>query len=236
MIYAAILAGGVGSRMGADKPKQFLEFAGCPVIVHTARRFLECEAVDKIIVMTPQEWCGYTEGLLAEYLGAEHFGVDILVAPGGETRNDTLMNAVQVIEDAGDLDEDTIIITHDAVRPFVTERMIRENITAAMQAGACETAFPATDTIIETDDGKTVSDITDRSRLFMTQTPQSFRAKHLRDLYLSLSEEEKNVLTDAAGIYIMKDEPVAIVRGESYNIKITYPQDIHIAEAIAKTL
>lgn len=229
MIYAAVLAGGIGSRMGADKPKQFLEFGGMPVIVHTVGRFLKCDEIDRVIVMTPAEWCGYTEELLASHFGKT---AEITVAAGGPTRNETLMNAISVIEADGNLDEETVIVTHDAVRPFVTERMIRENIAAARETGACETAFPATDTIIETGDGRYVTEVPDRSRLWMVQTPQTFRAKKLRELYMSLTEEEKEVLTDAARIYVMKDEPVEIVRGESWNIKITYPQDIKIAEAI----
>ena len=229
MIYAAVLAGGTGSRMGADRPKQFLEFAGRPVIVHTTEKFLRHEEIDRVIVITPADWCSYTEDLLAGCFGRDG---RIIVAAGGETRNETLMNAFAVIEQEGDLDEDTIIVTHDAVRPFVTERMISDNIRAAQETGACETAFPATDTIVETDDGKMVANVPDRSRLWMVQTPQSFRAKKLRELYLSLTEEEKSVLTDAARIYIMKGEPVSIVRGDSTNIKITYPGDIQIAEAI----
>ena len=230
MIYAAVLAGGIGSRMGnTGKPKQFLEFGGKPVIVHTLGRFLECDEVDRVIVMTPADWCGYTEALLEE-----HFGRDagITVAAGGDTRNETLMNAIAVIEADGNLDDETVIVTHDAVRPFVTGRMITENIAAVRNTGACETAFPATDTVIETDDGRYVTDVPDRSRLWMVQTPQSFRAKKLREMYLSLSEEEKEVLTDAARICVMKGEPVEIVRGDSSNIKITYPQDIEVAEAI----
>lgn len=248
MIYAAVLAGGIGSRMGADKPKQFLEFGGKPVIIHTVERFLECDAIDKVIVMTPAEWRDYTRTLLARYFGGSSPGTGeemtgrvgkdsgvnarITVAAGGSTRNETLMNAISVIEADGNLNEETIIVTHDAARPFVTDRMIRENIAAAKDAGACETAFPATDTIIETDDGRLVASVPDRSRLWMVQTPQTFRAKKLRELYMSLTEEEKEVLTDAARIYVMRGEAVGIVRGESWNIKITYPQDIEIAEAI----
>lgn len=245
MIYAAVLAGGTGSRMGkTDKPKQFLEFGGKPVIVHTAERFLKCDSIDRIIIMTPGDWCSYTGEILEKYctgyavqvLDDPHCCVrkdaKIVIAPGGATRNETLMNAVAVIEAEGDLDDETVIVTHDAVRPFVTERMIMENIAAAKETGACETAFPATDTIIETDDNTYVAKVPDRSRQWMTQTPQSFRAKKLRELYLSLTEEEKEVLTDAARIYVMKGEPVRIVRGESWNIKITYPQDIEIAGAI----
>lgn len=250
MIYAAVLAGGIGSRMGADKPKQFLEFSGKPVIVHTVERFMECDEIDRVIVMTPAEWCDYTRNLLVQYFGGPSSGpgkempdcagkdsgesARITVAAGGQTRNETLMNAISVIEADGNLDDETIIVTHDAVRPFVTERMIRENIAAARETGACETAFPATDTIIETEDGKHVATVPDRSRLWMVQTPQTFRAKKLRDLYLRLTEEEKEVLTDAARIYVMKGEPVEIVKGESWNIKITFPQDIEIAEAILR--
>ena len=242
MIYAAILAGGSGTRMGADKPKQFLEFGGKPVIIHTIEKFVSCSAVDRIIVMTPSEWCEYTRKILKEYLrevsvdmaGPDYEKADakILIAAGGSTRNETLMNAIDVIDAEGNLNDETIIITHDAVRPFVTERMILANIAAAGHCGACETAFPATDTIIESDDGEYVARVPDRSRLWMTQTPQSFMALELRRLYHSLTEDEKAVLTDAARIYIMKEKPVEIVIGESWNIKITYPGDIQIAEAI----
>ena len=228
MIYAAILAGGTGTRMGAAHPKQFLEFGGRPVIIHTTERFLRHEQIDRVIVVTPEMWCGYTERLLAEYFGNS----GIIVAVGGETRNETLMNAIAAIEAEGNLNDDTIIVTHDAVRPFVTEEMISGNIFIAEEIGACETAFPSTDTIVETDDGKLVKSVPDRSRLWMVQTPQSFRAKKLRELYMSLTEDEKAVLTDAARIYVMKDEAVGIVKGDSSNIKITYPEDLQIAESI----
>lgn len=235
MVYAAVLAGGTGTRMGrTDKPKQFLEFGGKPVIVHTISEFLSCPEIDRIIVLTPEEWCSYTRDVLRDSFGG--IADSISVAAGGSTRNETLMNAIRVIEEDGCLDDETVIVTHDAVRPFVNERMIRENIAEVCETGACETAFPATDTIVESDDGRYVKEVPDRARLWMTQTPQSFRAKKLRELYMSLTEEEKAVLTDAARIYVMKGEPVGIVRGESYNIKITYPQDIRMAEAILGTL
>lgn len=234
MIYAAILAGGTGTRMGnTDKPKQFMEISGKPVIVHTAEAFFGCEQIDKVLVVTPQEWVEYTREMLAAYFGMT---TRLAVLAGGPTRNETLMNAIGYIDEEGHLDDGSIIVTQDAVRPFVTERMIIENIEAAQRTGACETAFPATDTIIESDDSKLVAKVPDRERLWMTQTPQSFRAKKLRELYINLTEDEKEVLTDAARIFVMKGEPVEIVRGESYNIKITYPQDVEIAEAILRSI
>ena len=232
MIYAAILAGGIGSRMGnTEKPKQFLNIGGRPVIVHTVEKFTACAEFEKVIVVTPPEWIEYTRDILSGSLSDMK---RIIVAAGGSTRNESLMNAIAVIEEEGNLNEETIIVTHDAVRPFVTQRIIRENIEAVRRSDACDTAFPATDTILKSEDSIYVSEIPDRSQLFQTQTPQSFRAEKLKKLYMSLTTEEKNTLTDAAKIFVMKNEKVEIVRGESFNIKITYPYDIMLADIILK--
>ena len=232
MIYGVILAGGVGKRMGnAEKPKQFLSIGGKPIIVHTVERFAACSELDRLIVLTPERWIEHTRNILSKHI-PDMSGIDIVA--GGDTRNETLMNAIKHIEEEGDLTDDTIIITHDAVRPFVTYRIIRDNIEAAQRVGACDTAFPATDTIVHAEDGKIIDEIPDRSKLFQGQTPQSFKARKLRDLYDSLTDAEKDILTDAAKIFVIKGEPVEIVRGESFNIKITYPYDIKVAETILK--
>ena len=156
----------------------------------------------------------------------------LAVIQGGSTRNETIMNAIGFIESNGGLDEETIIVTHDSVRPFVTHRIIDENISACRQFGACDTVIPATDTIVEAENGKTISNIPDRSIMYQGQTPQSFKALDLREVYNSLSEDEKNILTDAAKIYVLKNKPVALVSGETFNIKITYPYDLHIAKSL----
>ncbi len=232
MIYGAVLAGGVGKRMGnTEKPKQFLTIGGKPIIVHTVEKFIVCDEFEKVIVLTPAKWIEHTRNILAKHIPDMS---KIVLTPGGDTRNETLMNAIEVIDAEGNLDDDTIIVTHDAVRPFVTYRIIKDNIEAARRVGACDTAFPATDTIVRSEDGKIIVDIPDRSQLFQGQTPQSFKAKKLREIYDSLEPEEKAILTDAAKIFVMKGENVEIVPGESFNIKITYPYDIKVAETILK--
>ena len=232
MIYAAVLAGGVGKRMGnAEKPKQFLTIGEKPIIVHTVEKFVMCSEFEKLIVLTPTRWIEHTRNILSKHIPDM---TRVLVTAGGDTRNETLMNAIAVIEEDGNLDDETIIVTHDAVRPFVTYRIIRDNIDAVLRTGACDTAFPATDTIVQSEDGKIISTVPDRSQLYQGQTPQSFRAKKLRDLYAELTDDEKNILTDAAKIFVIKGQDVEIVRGESFNIKITYPYDIKVAETLLK--
>ena len=142
------------------------------------------------------------------------------------------MNAIKFIEAEGKLDENTVIVTHDSVRPFVTHRIIEENIKICESFDACDTVIPATDTIVEAQNGSTISNIPDRSRMYQGQTPQSFKAMKLKALYESLTEEEKEILTDACKIFVLKGEEVALVDGETFNIKITYPYDLRIAKSL----
>lgn len=229
-VYGVILAGGQGTRMGnSDKPKQFLEVGGRPILIHTVEKFAVNPDFQQIIVLAPKQWLAYTKDIIKKYIRNHE---RIVIIEGGNTRNETIMNAVQYIEDAGCLTEDTIIVTHDSVRPFVTYRIIEENIRYAKECGACDTVIPASDTIVESREGSFISNIPERKMMYQGQTPQSFKAKKLREIYKSLTEEERGILTDACKIYVLKNEPVHLVEGDVSNIKITYPHDLRVAEAI----
>ena len=231
MIYACILAGGIGSRMGNEKPKQYINIGDKPIILHTIEKFCLCSEFEEILILCPKDWIEYTKGLIKKHIGSDN---SIKVILGGDTRNETIMNAIRYIEKSGNLDEDTIVVTHDAVRPFVTYRIIEDNIKAAKEFGACDTVIPATDTIVESTDGNSVSSIPNRASLYQGQTPQCFKALKLKELYESLEESEKAILTDAAKIFVIKGETVSLVRGENSNIKITYPYDLTVAESLLK--
>ncbi len=234
MIFAAILAGGIGSRMGGtDTPKQFLTLGNKPVIIHTIEKFVINENIDKIIVLIPKNFINHTNHLIEEYISHKD---DIIVIEGGATRNDTLMNSINYIEENFGIDDDSIILTHDSVRPFVTHRIIEDNIEAAKRYGACDTVIPATDTIVESINGKTIESIPVRDYYYQGQTPQSFNIKKLFNLINSLTEEESNILTDACKIFTLKDEDVYLVDGEVTNIKITYPYDLKLANTILEDI
>lgn len=232
MVYGVILAGGIGNRMGnPEKPKQFLLLGEKPIIIHTIEKFYVNTQFEKILVLCPEQWITYTKNLIHKYLGENE---RIIVLNGGDTRNETIMNAIRYIDETQGMDEDTMIVTHDAVRPFVTHRILEENIRMTEKYGACDTVIPATDTIVRSEDNQVIAEIPDRSKLYQGQTPQSFKAKKLWDLYYSLSETDKAVLTDAAKILTISGEKVYLVEGEVYNIKITYPYDLKVAETLLK--
>ena len=232
MVFAAVFAGGIGSRMGnSDTPKQYLELGTKPVIIHTVEKFFINDRIDEILVLCPKAWVAHTKDLVEKHLPA---GKKVTVIAGGATRNGTLEAAIDYIEKNYETDEQTVIVTHDAVRPFLTHRIICENVDAAIEYGACDTVIPATDTIVESADGKMISSIPERSKMFQGQTPQSFRLKELERVLASLTEDEKAILTDACKIFSIKNKPVYMVSGEVYNIKITYPYDLKVAKTLLK--
>ncbi len=232
MVFAAIFAGGKGTRMGnSDTPKQYLELGSKPVIIHTIEKFVVNDRIDEIIVLCPKPWVAHTRDLVKKYVVPAK---KITVIEGGDTRNGTLENAMAFIENNYEVDDDTIIVTHDAVRPFLTHRIIAENVDAAIRYGACDTVIPATDTIVRSEDGSFISDIPDRTKMYQGQTPQSFKVKELRTVIDSLTDEEKAILTDACKIYTLKGKPVYMVEGEVFNFKITYPYDMKVANTLLK--
>lgn len=227
MVYAAVLAGGSGLRMGGNLPKQFLEVAGRPVIIRSIDAFVESGSIDKIFVAVSEDYYDYTAQLIKKYI--DEFDVQLVV--GGKNRNETLLNVLHGISDISD---DDIILTHDAVRPFIDKRIIDENIIAAREYGACNTVVPAVDTILRSSDGRFIESVPVRSEIFHAQTPQSFRVKKLSELYENMSDEEMEKFTDACSVFIENGDKVYMVTGDRNNIKLTYPEDMEKAENIIR--
>lgn len=232
LIYAEILAGGIGKRMGhVNMPKQFLLLNDKPIMIHTVEKFLMFSEFEKIIVVSPKEWIGYTNDILHKYIGKNE---KIVVVEGGADRNESIMKGIEYIENNFGIFDDDTIVTHDSVRPFVTHRIIKENIEALQQYKAVDTVIEAIDTIIESEDGEMISNIPRRDFMYQGQTPQSFHIKTLVRHYQSLSDEEKAILTDACKITLLLGEKIKIVKGEVFNIKITTPYDLKVANAIIR--
>lgn len=229
MVYAEILAGGKGTRMGnTDLPKQFLMLGEKPILIHTIEQFQINNKIDRIIVCIPKEWISYTEDIIKKYIGNNE---KIILVEGGKTRNETIINGCKYIAENYGITDDDIILTHDAVRPFVSQRIIDENIENANTHYAIDTAVPCTDTIIEVNNDE-INNIPVRDSLYYGQTPQTFSIKKLMQHYDSLTEEEKSILSDACKIFSIKGEKIKVVRGEYYNIKITTETDLKLANAI----
>jgi 2-C-methyl-D-erythritol 4-phosphate cytidylyltransferase len=225
MNVAVIPAAGSGSRFGGQIPKQFVEIAGSPVIVHTLRRFDECGDVEAIVVaLQPEEIERFGQSLPAYGLQKP-----VRLLGGGAERSDSILNALEAVADL----KPEIVAVHDAVRPFVAPAQISAVIARAREIGAAILAQPATDTIKEVENDLILRTI-DRRRIYHAQTPQAFRY----ELLLRANAEARAagvpsaMATDDAFLVERLGLPVAVVEGTASNIKITTPEDLILAEKL----
>lgn len=233
MILAGIVAGGSGTRMGGSLPKQFLELEGKPVLIRTAESFLSHNMIDAVIIGINPDWYSDADSLIRKFFPESK---RIFLTPGGSDRNETVSRMISFAMNDLHCREDDIILTHDAVRPFVSERLITDSISAMSDCEICTAAIPETDTVVTSQDGISACDFPDRRLLYRVQTPQTFRVGSFMKIYDSLSDEEKRLSTDVCRLYKSNGLNVRLIPGENENIKLTYPLDLSIAKAILSSI
>lgn len=229
MKYGIILAAGIGQRFGSELPKQFHDLNGKPVIIHTLEKFVFYNEKLEIVITIGKDYIDYANKIIDKYLGK--YTSQINVVEGGKTRTESLINACNYIINNFEVNDNDIIITHDADRPFVTSRIIKENIEMLKYAYGVSTAIDTNNSILEVDNTNVVN-VPIRKNMKIVQTPQTFRLKEFVENYNSLTKVEKESLIEATKSYVMRNKNVKIVKGEPFNIKITTQYDLEIAKAI----
>ncbi|MBE7056668.1 MAG: 2-C-methyl-D-erythritol 4-phosphate cytidylyltransferase [Ruminococcaceae bacterium] len=222
MNIGAILAGGKGLRMGGSVPKQFLDIGGKPILVHTIEKFQRHPEIDEICVVCPVEHCDFIWELVNQH------GLNKVkyVIPGGRERQESSLVATEAMYHQHEPDD--ILLIHDGARPNVDERIISENIKMASNIGACNTVIPSQDTILTSKDGKMVSGYTNRSEMYLVQTPQSFKLKVIYDAHIK-SVEKPGITDDCSLVYLCGGE-VGLVEGSKANVKVTTPEDLQLVK------
>ncbi|WP_067967761.1 IspD/TarI family cytidylyltransferase [Nocardiopsis trehalosi] len=232
-VTAAVLAGGIGARMGAPRPKQLLPLAGRAIIEHSLAAFCAAPEVDDVVVLMVADHVAEVEALVAAA------GLDKVraVLPGGATRTATSVAALRALDHLPGTD---LVLLHDAVRPLVTGRVIADCVAALGTAGAVGVAVPAGDTVVEVSPGpsgaEAVRHVPPRASLRRMQTPQGFRLDVVRRAYAAALDDPDLVATDDCGVVLryLPGEEVRIVPGDEANIKVTNPGDVEVAEALLR--
>ena len=224
-VVAVLLAGGVGSRMGSDQPKQLLELGGRTVLEHSLTAFHEHPDVDEVLVVMAGDHLA-----AAEQVAAGHPKVTGVVE-GGRTRSESTMRALERLGD-----RECLVLVHDAARPLVSAEVIGRCIEALVDHPAVLVAVPATDTMVEVDADETVRSVPPRSSLRRVQTPQGFRSDVLRSAYAAAEADPDFVATDDASVvfHYLPGHSVAVVAGEERNLKVTTPLDLQLAESLLR--
>lgn len=236
MVIGGILAGGLGTRMAnGGLPKQFLKIAGKPVIIRTLERFIENQHIGLTVIAMNESWIDHCKGMLAEY-GLDR--PDVRIIKGGESRFESLLclarECLNLAAERG-YDGEITMINHDCARPFVSDRILNDNITMVNEYDMVTTSVPTIDTVLLSADGKLSDCVPERSTVFLDQGPQTVKVRHFMKLVNTLSDEEKEKYMEAGRLYIDKGYRVGIVEGERENFKLTTKFDLNLAEMMLKT-
>lgn len=224
-ITAILPAAGMGTRMGGETPKQFLELDGAPILLHTLRRLASCDLITEIILATRADEISKLE----ERCRSEKFRQAFRIVKGGATRQESVTAALEQVSD-----ETELVAVHDAVRPFVTREQITRVIEEARKCGAAILGIPAMDTVKEVKRASLPEDVAlitatiPRERVVLAQTPQVFHTKLLKEAFARAIADQVNA-SDEAGLVERLGHDVHVVHGSERNIKITKPADMDLA-------
>jgi 2-C-methyl-D-erythritol 4-phosphate cytidylyltransferase len=224
-IAAILPAAGLGTRMGAETPKQFLELDGVPIVILSLRRIASCDLVTDIIVATRVDEVTKLE----ERIRVEKFKQTVRVVKGGDSRQDSVARALELIPN-----DTEIVLVHDAVRPFVTREQITRVIEEARNCKAAVLGIPAMDTVKEVKRASLPEDVAlitatiPRERIVLAQTPQAFSTTLLKEAFARAQADGVNA-SDEAGLVERLGHNVHVVLGSDRNMKITKPADMDLA-------
>lgn len=223
---ALLIAGGSGSRMGQDIPKQFLTVNEKPVIVYTLEAFEKHAQIDEIAVVCINGW----ENVLWAY--AKQFNITKLknIFPGGKNGQDSIRNGVYGLKETHNADD--IVLIHDAIRPMVSGEIISDCIRVTEQNGCAITVIPCAEAMMQTDDGLVSTGSYDRSKLKRTQTPQGFKLGDICELHKRALEKGITNSVASCTLKIEMGEQVFFSAGSEKNIKLTTVEDIDIFKAL----
>ena len=211
---AVILAAGTGRRIGGEKPKQFLLFDGKELFIHSLLTFTNCENIDEIVLVVNDLYNSEYVNIIKKYKISKR----LVLINGGKNRQNSVQNAIEYISKNN---ENAMVLVHDAARPYVSERIIRDNIEAVQKYECCTTAIPSSNSVYLTKDGNFVEEV-NRDSVYLAQTPQSGYLK----IFQKAFENIDKIYTDEAAIFASAVYVPHIVLGEEKNIKITYPEDL----------
>lgn len=211
--FAVIVAGGIGTRMGSDIPKQFLPLRNQPVLMHTVRAFAQCQC--KLVVVLPQNQIQTWNQLCHEH----QFEFPHTVIAGGNTRFHSVANGLSIIP------EGSLVAIHDGVRPCITAAIIQESFAVALLKGNAVTTVASKDSLRLVNGDQ--SQMVDRNAYRMVQTPQTFQSTLIKQAYANASQSN---FTDDASVLEHDGFPIHLIEGDYRNIKITTPEDLAIAE------
>jgi len=226
MVSVVIFAGGTGVRLkSADKPKQFLEVDGKPIIIRTLEKFAFHPEVDAIVVACLADWIAHLERLIADF----HIPKITAVVPGGKNGFESIHNGL--LKAAEPMSDDDVVLISDGVRPILTNELISHCIATARQFGTAVPCVPSIDSVLQSADGETCRVALPRAEMFVTQAPQGYRLSRILWAHDEVARRHLPAPVSSSELFISLGEEIHLVPGDQDNIKVTTDYDLHVLKS-----
>lgn len=223
MNHCLLMMGGIGSRFGADRPKQYIEVDGRPVFIYILKRLFQLKCIDKIIVVSNEVWIDFVNQSVGKFIGDTD---RILITRGGTSRSESVKNGLMVLKKYA-LDDDVVLI-HDATHPYVDEKGILEVIRAVKKYGGATLAAKQYDTCYMVNEKNEIESVIPRQFLVSGASPEAFCFDSIYNIYMNSTVEELGNMTSAGAIALAHDIKMVVIPTDILNLKITYQQDMEL--------
>lgn len=223
MNHCLLMMGGIGSRFGADRPKQYIEVDGRPVFIYILKKLFQLECIDKIVVVSNEVWIDFVNQAINKFVGDNE---RIFVVKGGSSRSESVKNGLMALKKYA-LDEDIVLI-HDATHPYVDERGILNVIDAVKKYGGATLAAKQYDTCYMINEQNEIESVIPRQFLVSGASPEAFAFKGIYDIYMNSTIEELSNMTSVGAIALAHNIKMVVIPTDILNLKITYKQDMDL--------
>ena len=230
MNHCLVRMGGVGSRFGADRPKQYVEIEGKPIFIYILQKLIKTECIDDIVIVSHSEWIDFVKEKIVEFITTEK---KIVITAGGETRSESVKNGLKVLKEFS-LASDVVLI-HDATHPYVDVDGTEKVIEAVKRYGGATLGACQYDTCYRMDGNGFIEEVIPRQFLVSGASPEAFKFQLIYDIYMNALQEELDAMTSAGAIALAHNIKMAVVPSNVLNLKITYKNDMELFKKLINT-
>ena len=223
MNHCLLMMGGIGSRFGADRPKQYVEIDGRPVFIYILKKLSQLSCLDKIVVVSNEVWIDFVHDTMNKFIGETD---RIIVTKGGETRSESVKNGLKALADFAK--DDDVVLIHDATHPYVDEAGTLDVIDAVKKYGGATLGACQYDTCYRMNENNEIEEVIPRQFLVSGASPEAFVFKKIYDIYMNSDKEEMETMTSAGAIALAHNIKMVVVPANMLNLKITYKNDMEL--------
>ena len=224
MNHCLLMMGGVGSRLGADRPKQYVEVDNKPVFIYILKKLVKMDCIDKIVIVSNAYWIEFVHQSIKEHL--KHDTDKIIVTEGGATRSESVKNGLTALEKYAE--DDDVVLIHDTTHPYVDEKGTVAVIEAVKEYGGATLGACQYDTCYRMNERREIEEVIPRQFLVSGASPEAFKFRKIYDIYRNSTREELESMTSAGAIALAHNLKMVVVPADVLNLKITYQNDMEI--------